>query len=270
MPDSTIDALNRALSTDEMMRDLQEFALRVKLSGTAEELASFRYIETRLKAYGFATNLLSHDAYISLPGAAALTIGNEHITCITHSFSRASAPGGTRGELAYLRSGTAADFAAQDVRGKVVVLDGIANPGASLRASQAGAIGQVHVSPHEHKHEMCISSVWGSPTPEKLALLPSTVVVSIASADGTRLKQRLAAGETVTANLQAEVDTGWRQTPILVAEMYPDNAGPDAPFVLFSGHHDTWHYGVMDNGTANATMMEVAHALDMAIEATKE
>ncbi len=28
--------------------------------------------------------------------------------------------------------------------------------------------------------------------------------------------------------------------------------------MLFSGHHDTWHYGVMDNGGANATMLEVA------------
>ena len=36
---------------------------------------------------------------------------------------------------------------------------------------------------------------------------------------------------------------------------------PRAPFVLFSGHHDTWHYGVMDNGGANATMMEAARIL---------
>jgi hypothetical protein len=28
--------------------------------------------------------------------------------------------------------------------------------------------------------------------------------------------------------------------------------------VLLSGHHDTWYYGVMDNGSANATMLEVA------------
>ena len=28
--------------------------------------------------------------------------------------------------------------------------------------------------------------------------------------------------------------------------------------MLFSGHHDTWYYGVMDNGSANATMLEVA------------
>lgn len=33
------------------------------------------------------------------------------------------------------------------------------------------------------------------------------------------------------------------------------------PFVMFSGHHDTWHYGVMDNGGANATMLESARLL---------
>jgi hypothetical protein len=32
-------------------------------------------------------------------------------------------------------------------------------------------------------------------------------------------------------------------------------------FILFSGHVDGWHYGAMDNGTANATMLEVARLL---------
>jgi hypothetical protein len=31
--------------------------------------------------------------------------------------------------------------------------------------------------------------------------------------------------------------------------------------VLFSGHHDTWYFGVMDNGSANATMIESARVL---------
>jgi Zn-dependent M28 family amino/carboxypeptidase len=52
------------------------------------------------------------------------------------------------------------------------------------------------------------------------------------------------------------VDTGWRTTPLLVADL--PGPQPDSPFVLFSGHHDTWYYGVMDNGGANATMLEVA------------
>jgi hypothetical protein len=116
----------------------------------------------------------------------------------------------------------------------------------------------LHVSPHEHLHEMCISPVWGSPTPENRAALPNTVVCTIAAADGAALRTRLRAGEAPRVLLHAEVDTGWRQTPILVAELGGPGDGEDAPFVLFSGHHDTWYYGVMDNGTANATMLELA------------
>jgi hypothetical protein len=258
MSDSTIERLCKSLSADGMMKDLGEFARRIKLSGTPEELESFRFIQKRLDEYGYRTAMISHEAYISLPGRAELSIGNDRITCITHSFSRPSAPAGTRGQLVHVGHGSAADFAGADVRGKVALIDGIANPAASLRASQAGAIGQVHVSPHEHKHEMCISPVWGNPTPETIDRLPSTVVVSIAQADGEGLKRRLANGERITATLQAEVDTGWRDTPILVAEMSSPNGGPDEPFVLFTGHHDTWYYGVMDNGSANATMIELA------------
>ena len=76
------------------------------------------------------------------------------------------------------------------------------------------------------------------------------------NADGSALRERLARGEQPKVTLHAEVDTGWRQTPILVAEI--DGPDADGPFILYSGHHDTWHYGVMDNGAANATMLEVA------------
>jgi hypothetical protein len=254
MSDAIRDELCQSVNLDEMMKDLEEFARRVKLSGTAAELESFHHIRARLDAAGYQTTLLQHDAYISLPGAASLSVGNEQVTCITHSFSRPSAAGGTRGDVVYWPANTRDP----GVAGKIVVFDGIASPAASLRASQAGALGQIHVSPHQHIHEMCISPVWGSPTPETLHLLPTTAVVSIAKADGDRLKARLAGGEVVRATIAAEVETQWCQTPILVAELMPPGADETTPFVLFSGHHDTWHYGVMDNGSANATMMEVA------------
>ena len=140
--------------------------------------------------------------------------------------------------------------------GKIVLLESIANPSATRRASLAGAIGQIHISPHEHLHEMCISSVWGSPTAETLGNLPTTVVLSIRKADGDALKRRVLGNEAVEVTLHAEVDTKWRKTPLLVAEL-PGPKDQD-PFVMFSGHHDTWYYGVMDNGGANATMLEIA------------
>ena len=63
--------------------------------------------------------------------------------------------------------------------------------------------------------------------------------------------------------LDAEVDTGWRQDAD--PRRRSRRAGrSDGPFVLLSGHHDTWHYGVMDNGGANATMLEVARVCALA------
>jgi hypothetical protein len=230
----------------------------VKLSGTAEEAEGLEYVRGCLDGYGYRTEIIRHDAYISLPGAARVEVDGQRLRAITHSFSRAAPADGQGGRLVDVGAGAEADFAGRDLRGCILLVQGIATPGVALRASRAGAAGQLHVSPHAHLHEMCISPVWGSPTPDGHAILPDTVVCSIAQAEGAALQARLRAGAAPEVRLHAAVDTGWRRTPILVAEMDASQPEPDAPFVLFSGHHDTWHYGVMDNGTANATMLELA------------
>jgi len=254
---SELDALATAVSGPEMMRHMQEFARWTKHAGTPEELESLRYVQSAMGGYGYRTEIILHDAFISLPGKARVTALGREMRCITHAFSRPSAPGGLTGALVAVGAGGESDFEAADVRGRIVLVDGIASPAVSLRASEAGAIGQLHVSPHEHCHEMCISPVWGSPTDEQLSRLPKTVVVTVAAAAGAALHRALKDGP-VTVTLHAEVDTGWRKTPILVADMDGPAGGGDEPYVLYSGHHDTWYYGVMDNGGANATMMEVA------------
>ncbi len=258
MKNASLETLLGALSGPAMMEHMEVFARWTKHSGTPEELESLKYVEARIREYGFATNLIRHDAYISLPGKAEVIVTDERFSCITHSFSRSSPREGLTAPLAYLGAGGDADFASQDVRGRIVVVEGIANPAVSRRSSRAGAVGQLHVSPHEYVHEMCISPVWGSPTHETVAELPSTVVVTVPLAEGQRIKDALTSKPGLEATLLAEVDTGWRKTPILVADMAGPGEGTDEPFVLFTGHHDTWYYGVMDNGGANATMMEVA------------
>ncbi|MBK1658115.1 M28 family metallopeptidase [Paracraurococcus ruber] len=242
-----------------MMQDLAALARWQKLSGTPEEAESLRHIRGLLDGIGYRTTWHEHDAYVSLPGAARVTVDNAALKALTHSMSLPSPPGGLVGQVVDLGEGGEADFArAGDLRGCILLLDGIASPAAATRAAAAGAAGQLHVSPHEHLHEMCISPVWGSPCTATMASLPRTVACTISHADGTALRDRLARGEAPRVALHAEVDTGWRRTPILVAEMEAPSAAPEAPFILFSGHHDTWYYGVMDNGAANATMLEVA------------
>jgi hypothetical protein len=253
------DALCDAVDGSVLMAHMRELARWVKLSGTPDELTSLRYFHARMDEYGYRTELLLHDAYISLPGAARVDVDNQVLTSITHSFSRSAAPGGTTGRLVDVGTGEDVDFAGRDLRGAIVLTDGIASPAQAARASRAGAIGQVQISPHEHLHEMCVSPVWGSPSPETVGNLPSTVVCTVSHEDGGMLRERLARGEQPRVTLHAEVDTGWRKTPILVAEL--DGPTEDGPFILFSGHHDTWYYGVMDNGAANATMLETARLM---------
>ena len=247
------------VSGSRLIADCAGFARYQKLSGTAPELASLGNVQAALDAAGFRTVLLKHDAYISLPGAASVVVDGVPIVAITHSFSRPSPAGGLVARVVDLGAGTDADFARPGLQGAIVMVDGIASPAVAARAARAGAAGTLHVSPHEHLHEMCISPVWGSPSTETVGDLPQTMTCTISLADGTALRARMASGAAPLVELQAEVDTGWRETPVLQADM--DGPDPDGPFILFSGHHDTWYYGVMDNGSANATMLETARLM---------
>jgi hypothetical protein len=256
MDDPMRHSLCEAVDGAVLMEHMGELARWVKLSGTPDELQSLRYVQGKLDEYGYRTRLIMHDAYISLPGKARVDVDNQTLTSITHSFSRSSSANGVSGPLVYVGDGDAADFTSRDLRGSIVLLEGIASPAQAARASRAGAVGQVQISPHQYLHEMCVSPVWGNPSGETQSDLPTTVVCTVSNTDGSMLRERLLRGDAPKVTLHAEVDTGWRQTPILEAEIN----GPDAdgPFILFSGHHDTWYYGVMDNGAANATMLEVA------------
>ncbi|NKC30083.1 M28 family peptidase [Falsiroseomonas selenitidurans] len=251
MTDAVPASLTASVSGAEMMANLREIARWMKLSGEPEELESIRFLERRMQDYGFRTQLILHDAYISLPGKASVLVEGRALGCITQSFS---CPGRISGVPVYLGHGTDADFAGRDLAGRIVLCEGMATPAVAQRASRAGAAGQLHISHHEHIHEMCISPVWGNPGASTLEELPTTIACSVNNADGGAIRDALAAGAQPVVTLEAEVDTGWRKTPLLVAEL----GEPDAPFVLMSGHQDTWYYGVMDNGSANAGMMEAA------------
>jgi hypothetical protein len=257
----TLDHALRGVDTARLMAHIREFSLRVKLSGTKDEYESFCYLEAQMQANGFQTRLIRHDAYISLPGASHVSVDGVAIRSITHSMSRPTGSTPLEAPLVHVGGGNEEDFSDVDVRGKIVLVDGIALEDVAERASRKGAIAQIHVSPTEHLYEMCISPVWGSPSQLTLGELPSTAAATVPATEGAMVRSRCLAGESVTARLQTEVDTGWRKIPLLVCDLDSTDASADTPFVLFSGHHDSWHFGVMDNGSANATMLECARIL---------
>ncbi|MDQ6907974.1 MAG: M28 family peptidase [Chloroflexota bacterium] len=252
--DTTEQTLRDGVSLDNLTRYNAEIAKGVRLSGSADEAEAFAYLAAQCRSYGMEVEQYAIDAYVSLPGAAALTVVSPEqraLTCITHSFSLATGPAGLTAPLVYVGKGAAADYAGKDVRGAVVMADGLAMPAVAHAAHRAGAAGMICVNP-EGLHEMIISPVWGTPTPETAPDLPQLVAVSIRKDDGDALKALVARG-SVTVRLQTEVETGWRPIPTLTAEI----RGAEDRFVLLSGHVDSWHYGAMDNASANATMLEI-------------
>lgn len=242
-----------AISRERLMEDTRAIARWVRLSGSPEEREAFAYIERRLREAGLRTQLLEHDALISLPLAAALRIldaGADEIPCITHSFAASTPSDGLSANAAY--AGDAGGDLSW-VRDKIAVVDGLAMPTVVTRLQSAGAVGIVFLNRDPMVHEMIVSTVWGSPTPAQANQLPSVPVVSTAGEGAARVRARLGGGPA-RLRMTAAVRTEWRRLPVLTA----DTAGTeDDTFVLLAGHVDSWHYGAMDNGGANAVMMEI-------------
>jgi Peptidase family M28 len=245
------------LSASRMIEDVRQIASEIRLSGTAEEARSFDYIEGELKNLGLEVQRLACDVYISLPGPASLAVlepSAASIECITHSMSVSTPPGGLTAALRILGRGSAADFAAADARGCVALVDGLVNPGVINRAGQHGCAAVVFVG-DDQLHQGIVSSLYGSPTTKTIGSLPKTPCVSVVAKDGQRLKDLAASGE-VQVRVTTEVDTGWRNVPLVTADVRSPSG--DETFAFFGSHVDSWDYGATDNAAGNAITLELA------------
>ena len=258
---TTVVDLEAQVSARRLMADTHALARWVRLSGSPEEREAFRYIQGQMRRAGCATRLLVHDAFISLPGPASLAViagdAAQPVPCVTHSFAAPTGGEGLEADAVFAGAGRPADLAAVGVAGRIAVVDGLASPDRVHAAGGAGAAGLVCLNRDRLAHEMIVSPVWGNPGPADLERLPRLPVVSVAGEAAGRLREAVRAGGA-RLRVTAEVDTGWRPTPILLADL---PGAVEDTFVLFTGHVDSWHRGAMDNGTANATMMEVARIL---------
>jgi hypothetical protein len=244
-----------SVSVDRLMHDTREIAQWVRLSGSAAERLAFEYVADVLHGLGLEPRLEWADAYISLPESARLQVLGRDVPAITHSMAASTPPEGVTLPLV----DGAAGLDAVDLRGKAVIADGLATGNIVIPVQEAGGAAVIFVNADEHVHEMIVSNVWGSPTPETRGKLPRIPVVSVARTEGERIRQELAHDPGLQAHLTTLVDTGWRPIPTLTVQV--DGAVEPETFVLFSGHIDSWHHGAMDNGSANATMLETLRAM---------
>jgi N-acetylated-alpha-linked acidic dipeptidase len=241
------------VSASHLMEHVRTIGALERESGSPGEAQAFDYIERTLKAYRVEVERRQIEAYISLPQEARLGLPDGSvIEGLTHSFS--TSVEGLDAEVVDVGDGRPEDL--QRAAGKIALMRGLASPGRAWAAQQAGVLGHIHVL-MDHLHNMIVTTIWGTPAPETAWRIPATPCLSILGADGDRLRALLARGP-LRLRLTTRVRTGWTPIPHLVGEL----AGrQEDRFLLLSGHVDSWHYGAMDNGTANATMLEVARLL---------
>jgi hypothetical protein len=185
----------RAVSVERLMRDTEAIARWVRLSGSEDERQAFAYVARVLRVLGLEPTLYLSPGYISLPQRATLRVDGDELPAITHSMATSTPPAGLHVPLVYVGKGTPQDYASRDVHGKAVLVDGMAMPGKVEAAEAAGAAAAIFANRDEHVHEMIVSTVWGSPTPEERARLPRIPVASIGCAAGDRLRKAVEQGQ---------------------------------------------------------------------------
>src|SRR3989442_4942520 len=188
------DPLEAALAPEVSAKTLMEHVRTIgaweRESGSPGEAQAFDYIERTLKAYGVEVERREIEAYISLPLEAHLTLPDgTTIGGLTHSFS--TSVDALEAEVVDVGDARPEDLAR--ARGKIALIRGLASPGRAWAAQQAGALGQIHVL-MDHLHNMIVTTIWGTPSPETAWRIPSTPCLSILGAAGERLRGLLARG----------------------------------------------------------------------------
>lgn len=247
------------VSTDHLWRHAATLAQWEKVSGTPGERSAVDYLRSQLEEIGLHVQEHTFESLLSWPLEAEVQLRRPeqgHIEAISHSFVPSSSPKGLEAEVIAIEDDV---FPPAAVFRKIALIDGIASPARVRAAEEAGLSGVIFVNHDEDRiHEMCVSPVWGTPTTKTAGLLPTIPVASVRERDGERLKA-LAARDTTRVVLRTRTVWEWRPVPVLTGEIQAPVGTRD--FVLFSGHHCSWYLGAMDNGAANATMLEVARVL---------
>ena len=251
---------------DDAWALVEEFSRLVRESGTDPEREAVARITSRLDAWGVPYTLHEPELFISLPGPASLTVGDRTFHAKTPSMAVATGEGALQAPIVYLPSNYASSvndiFAPAevegDVAGRIAVTEGLPMPGKVADLESKGAVGVVCIAPGERIHEGICTSIWGAPDLTTWGRQPNVPVVSVNNADGKELIAAI--GDGATATLRAELETRWRKIPVLVAEIR-GTVEPER-FVLVHGHMDSWHEGVGDNATGDATLLEVARVLN--------
>ncbi|AEN05398.1 peptidase M28 [halophilic archaeon DL31] len=270
---SGVDAdIVEAVSTEEPWQLIERFAELVRVSGTDDEREAAAYLTDRLNSFGVAHDIFRPELYLSTPYGASIET-NDGWTAETVKTVSFSASGETEGQLVYVENdaemdsieamlSVSLDGLDEDLSGKVVMSESIIPISAIEELTERGAEAFIGIHPHKREpHEGIVTPVWGGAPPySDRGQIPDLLVANVSQREGQALREGAASG--VNVSVSAETETGWQEAPLMLARI-PGEAAPETDeFVLAHGHLDSWHVGVTDNATGNATLLELARVLD--------
>lgn len=242
---------------------IERFAVLVRESGSADERAAAHFIVSRLDALDIPYDLHEPKLYLSVPRSGAVEVAGATMAGKPPSFSISTDSKGLTGEPVHVPATTVrggsdlfksvVEGEIPDLRGKIVVTEGLAMPVSVALFEAAGAAGQIYINPGSRVHWGICTSIWGAPTEEQLGQKPTTPVVAINRPDGDRLIEAIEAGEE-QVTLHTELAEGWSTCSVPVARI----EGESEEFVLVHGHYDSWDIGIGDNAVGDATLLELA------------
>ena len=198
-----------------------------------------------------------HSARLSTTGAASTLMADWSTDPIRLADYSHSAE--VDSELIDIGAGTnESDYAGKDVRGKIVLADGVLSEVQALAVMKKGAAGIVSDMPNQ-------STAWSGLDPTLIrwghldARQPRGFAFMVSKAEATALRAQLSAGKAVhlSAHIKAEVVPG--QWSVVTATI--PGTDPRSGEIVYSCHLDHQRPGANDNGSGCVTILESARVL---------
>src|SRR3989442_7433464 len=260
--------LRDAVSLEEPRAVFHRFAPRAREAGSKDEGTAAQEIGGRVEGGGVPPPVREPLLYLSVAERASLEVLSPQrrtLRAKTPSFSVSTDGAPVRGQVVYVPTVPGAPFTdtfdaplpagVGDVSGRIVLTEGFPSPQKVLALQQRGAAAIIFTHPGQAIHEMICTTIWGAPDLDSLPRKPTVAVVSVNRPDGEALVAMAKNGGLDVA-LHTRLREGWMRCPVVWAGI-PGTDEPDV-FLLAHGHLDSWHVGIGDNATGDATLLELA------------
>jgi hypothetical protein len=158
---------------------------------------------------------------------------------------------------------SAADYSGKDVRGKIVLADGVLAQVQELAIAQHGAVGIVSDMPNQTTAWSGLDTTvvrWGHLD----ARQPSGFAFMVSRQTAEALRMRLQSGEPIVLNAHVKATVGPGHWTVVTATI--PGTDPGAGEIVYSCHLDHERPGANDNGSGCVTILESARMLARLID----